>query len=68
MISRSTTFLANTDVVEFTGPDAGDPNTPWHLTLDFNPNRGGDNNISDTGYLMYKSLSRTQPSILTKSS
>jgi len=54
MISRSTTFLANTDVVEFTGPDAGDPNTPWHLTLDFNPNRGGDNNISDTGYLMYK--------------
>lgn len=54
MISRSTTFLANTDVVEFTGPDAGDPNTPWHLTLDFNPNRGGDTNISDTGYLMYK--------------
>jgi hypothetical protein len=54
MISRSTTFLANTDVVEFTGPDAGDPNTPWHLTLDFNPNRGGAANISDTGYLMYK--------------
>jgi hypothetical protein len=62
MISRSTTFLANTDVVEFTGPDAGDPNTPWHLTLDFNPNRGGANNISDTGFMKYK-ITITDPTM-----
>jgi hypothetical protein len=62
LIERSTTFSANTDVVEFTGPDLGDPNTPWHLTLDFNPNRGGAANISDTGFLKYK-ITITDPTM-----
>lgn len=48
LLNRSTTIGVNTDVVEFT-QDSGDINTPWHLTLDFNPNRGfpGDNGFLD---------------------
>jgi len=51
LLDRSTTVGVNTDVVEFT-QDPADPNTPWHLTLDFNPNRGTD--LDDTGFLTYK--------------
>jgi hypothetical protein len=61
LIERSTTFSANTDVVEFT-ENLSDPNTPWHLTLDFNPNRGGANNISDTGFMKYK-ITITDPTM-----
>jgi len=51
LLSRSTSVPTNTDVVEFTlNPE--DPNTPWHFTLDFNPNRNGD--TPDTGFLKYK--------------
>jgi hypothetical protein len=58
LLERSTTVGVNTDVVEFT-QDPGDPNTPWHLTLDFNPNRGIDSN--DLGFLKYK-ITTTDPS------
>jgi len=53
ILERSATFNDNLDVVEFTiNPE--DVSTPWHLTLDFNPNRGGAANISDSGFMKYK--------------
>ena len=58
LLERSTTVGVNTDVVEFT-QDPGDPDTPWHLTLDFNPNRGID--LNDFGFLKYK-ITITDPS------
>ena len=51
LLDRSTTVNVNTDVMEFS-LDTSDPNTPWHLTLDFNPNRGI--NLDDNGFLKYK--------------
>lgn len=58
LLDRSTTVSTNTDVVEFS-EDPDDPNTPWHLTLDFNPNR--NNILNDTGFLKYK-ITITDPS------
>jgi len=58
LLDRSTTVGVNTDVMEFT-LDPSDPNTPWHLTLDFNPNRGI--NLNDNGFLKYK-ITITDPS------
>jgi hypothetical protein len=51
LISRSTLVAANNDVVEFT-PDPTNINTPYNLSLDFNPNR--NNILNDTGNLRYK--------------
>jgi len=58
LLDRSTTVGVNTDVMEFS-LDPSDPNTPWHLTLDFNPNRGV--NLDDNGFLKYK-ITITDPS------
>jgi hypothetical protein len=51
LISRSTLVAANDDVVEFT-LDPTNTNTPYNLSLDFNPNR--NNILNDTGNLRYK--------------
>jgi len=51
LLERSTNVGTNTDVVEFT-LNKDDPNTPWHFTLDFNPNRNGE--LTDVGFLKYK--------------
>lgn len=58
LLDRSTTVGVNTDVMEFS-LDSTDFNTPWHLTLDFNPNRGI--NLDDNGFLKYK-ITITDPS------
>jgi len=51
LIDRSTLVAANDDVVEFTY-DPTNVNTPWNVSLDFNPNR--NNILNDTGFLRYK--------------
>jgi hypothetical protein len=51
LINRSTLVAANDDVVEFTY-DPTNLNTPWNVSLDFNPNR--NNILNDTGFLRYK--------------
>jgi hypothetical protein len=43
--------IANDDVVEFTY-DPTNVNTPWNVSLDFNPNR--NNLLNDNGFLRYK--------------
>jgi hypothetical protein len=50
LISR-TTLVADNDVVEFT-LDPTDTNTPYNLSLDFNPNR--NNILNDIGNLRYR--------------
>jgi hypothetical protein len=51
LIERSTLVAANDDVVEFTY-DPTNVNTPWNVSLDFNPNR--NNILNDNGFLKYK--------------
>ena len=51
LISRSTLVAANDDLVEFT-LDPTNLNTPYNLSLDFNPNR--NNILNDIGNLRYK--------------
>jgi hypothetical protein len=51
LIERSTLLAANDDVVEFTY-DPTNVNTPWNVSLDFNPNR--NNILNDIGFLKYK--------------
>jgi hypothetical protein len=58
LISRSTLVAANDDVVEYT-LDPANLNTPWNLSLNFNPNR--NNILNDTGNLRYK-IAITDPS------
>jgi hypothetical protein len=58
LISRSTLVAMNDDLVEFT-LDPTNVNTPYNLSLDFNPNR--NNILNDTGNLRYK-IAITDPS------
>jgi hypothetical protein len=58
LISRTTLVAANDDLVEFT-LDPTNVNTPYNLSLDFNPNR--NNILNDTGNLRYK-IAITDPS------
>jgi len=58
LISRSTLVATNDDLVEFT-LDPTNVNTPYNLSLDFNPNR--NNILNDTGNLRYK-IAITDPS------
>lgn len=58
LISRTTLVAANNDVVEFT-LDPTNLNTPYNLSLDFNPNR--NNILNDVGNLRYK-IAITDPS------
>ena len=51
LISRTSLVAANNDVVEFT-LDPTNVNTPYELSLDFNPNR--NNILNDVGNLRYK--------------
>jgi len=58
LISRTTLVADNDDVVEFT-LDPTDTNTPYNLSLDFNPNR--NNILNDIGNLRYR-IAITDPS------
>jgi hypothetical protein len=58
LISRSTLQDANDDIVEYT-LDPTNINTPWNISLDFNPNR--NNLLNDMGNLRYK-ITITDPS------
>jgi len=58
LISRTSLVASNNDLVEFT-LDPTNLNTPYNLSLDFNPNR--NNILNDTGNLRYK-IAITDPS------
>jgi len=58
LISRTTLQAANDDMVEYT-LDTTNANTPWNISLDFNPNR--NNLLDDIGNLRYK-ITITDPS------